>query len=136
MKNMAVRKGQALVEFALVIVLLIFILSGLFDLGRAMMDYAILNTAVREGTRYAVTRGVNDSGIIPTIEGYYFKSIGLAANVSLPVITSGGTSSNPTVIIRISYNFEPFTPGLKLLFSDGIIPIDVQSEMLLAPNAK
>jgi len=46
--------GQALVEFALVIPLLILIFMGLFDFGRAVFAYNSLSNAAREGARVAI----------------------------------------------------------------------------------
>ena len=46
--------GQSLVEFALIFPLIILLLMGLFDIGRAVFYYSTLNTAVREGTRLAI----------------------------------------------------------------------------------
>jgi Flp pilus assembly protein TadG len=47
-------RGQALVEFALVIPIFLFILIALFDLGRAVFSYNTLTNAAREGARMAI----------------------------------------------------------------------------------
>ncbi len=49
--------GQALVETALVLPLLLLLIVGLFDVGRAIWLSNTLATAVREGTRYGVVHG-------------------------------------------------------------------------------
>jgi Flp pilus assembly protein TadG len=46
--------GQALVEFALVVPLFVFILLGLFDLGRAVFYYSTVANASREAVRLAI----------------------------------------------------------------------------------
>ncbi len=48
------RRGQSLVEFALVLPLFIIILVGIFDFGRAVFAYSTLNNASREAARQAV----------------------------------------------------------------------------------
>ena len=48
------RRGQSLVEFALVLPLFIIILVGIFDFGRAIFAYSTLNNASREAARQAV----------------------------------------------------------------------------------
>lgn len=48
------RRGQALVEFALVIPLFLLLLVALFDLGRAVFTYNTLTNAAREGARMAI----------------------------------------------------------------------------------
>ena len=49
--------GQALVEFALILPLLILLLTAVFDLARVVSISSTLDTAVREGTRYAIVHG-------------------------------------------------------------------------------
>ena len=50
-------RGQALVEFALVLPVLILVLTGVFDLARVVSISSTLDSAVREGTRYAIVHG-------------------------------------------------------------------------------
>ena len=47
-------KGQALVEFALVLPVLLVILCGIIDFGWLYYNQITLNNAAREGARYAV----------------------------------------------------------------------------------
>ena len=47
-------RGQALVEFALVLPLLIVLMVGLFDLGRAVYADSTLSNAARVGSRVAI----------------------------------------------------------------------------------
>jgi Flp pilus assembly protein TadG len=49
--------GQALIEFALVLPLLLLVITGLFDLARATWQENTLAYAAREGTRYAIVHG-------------------------------------------------------------------------------
>lgn len=46
--------GQALVEFALVLPLLVLLLLGIFDFGRAIYAYTTVNNAAREAARLAI----------------------------------------------------------------------------------
>jgi Flp pilus assembly protein TadG len=52
-------RGQALVEFALVAPLFLFVLFGIIDFGRYVYYVQILNNAAREGARYAIVHGSN-----------------------------------------------------------------------------
>jgi TadE-like protein len=49
--------GQALVEFALVLPLFIFIVIAIFDVGRVIWARNVLENAAREGGRYAIVHG-------------------------------------------------------------------------------
>lgn len=50
-------RGQSLVEFALVLPIFLLVITGLFDLARAVWQENTLAFAAREGTRYAIVHG-------------------------------------------------------------------------------
>jgi hypothetical protein len=50
-------RGQAMVEFALVIPVFILLMVGIFDFGRVIWVNDTLSTAAREATRFAVVHG-------------------------------------------------------------------------------
>lgn len=61
------RKGQALVEFALVVPLLLLLILGIIEVGRILFSYSATIAAAREGARYgAATRNIG--GGIPQYE--------------------------------------------------------------------
>ena len=135
MKMIGMKKGQSMVEFALILPLLILMLIVLFDLGRAVLVYSTLNNAVREGTRYAVVRqgGGNVDDIKGQIRSYYFNMKDVYDN-SIITITLAGTPTDPKRRIQISYLFTPITPLVTLI--TGPITINVRSEMFITPFAK
>jgi Flp pilus assembly protein TadG len=47
-------RAQALVEFALILPIALFLILGFLDLGRAIFNYATISNMVREGARYAI----------------------------------------------------------------------------------
>ncbi len=55
-------RAQAIVEFALVLMVLMVILVGILEVGRLMFMYAAVNNASREAARYASAIGLDDSG--------------------------------------------------------------------------
>lgn len=48
------RRGQALVEFALILPILVLLLVGVLDFGRAIYAYNTVNNAARQGARLAI----------------------------------------------------------------------------------
>ena len=138
MRSTRAQKGQSMVEFALIFPLLIFLLTGLFDLGRAVFAYSTMNTAVREGTRWAIVQesGTPVGDIEAKVRGYYFDLKDLSDN-SVVTINYVGTEEDPKIQIEIEYTFHPITPGVaQLLGSGGTILINAESSMYLAPIAK
>jgi hypothetical protein len=58
-------RGQSLVEFALLLPLMLLIITGLFDVARAVWEENTLSYAAREGTRFAIVHGSNGQGPLP-----------------------------------------------------------------------
>lgn len=54
-------QGQALVEFALILPVLLLLILGLIDIARAVEEENTLAFAAREGTRYAIVHGAGSS---------------------------------------------------------------------------
>jgi hypothetical protein len=154
MKKPRKHKGQSLIEFALILPLLILLLMGLFDLGRAVFYYAVLNTAVREGTRFAIVQsdcdyrvntGSCDGGYLETYplncdDAVSIGNINICneiqnklydiSELSSSVITIDHLSTaggDPVISITIGFPFEPITPGIAMI--DGL-NLNVHSQML------
>lgn len=58
-------RGNAGVEFALVLPLLMVLCFGAIDLGRALHDYHVVNQSVRDATRYLGSSIVDCSAAVP-----------------------------------------------------------------------
>src|SRR4026209_1270555 len=58
-------RGQAMVEFALVIPVFLLLMVALFDFGRVIWVNDTLATAAREAVRYAIVHGGADSQTCP-----------------------------------------------------------------------
>ena len=93
-------KGQAMVEFALVLPVLLVLLCGIIDFGWLYYNQITLNNAAREGARYAVIhynpatdwKGAAESRMLTSLAGVSSA----AAIVSDPVeqqITASVTAS-------------------------------------------
>ena len=60
-------RGQALVELAIVLLLLVVILAGMVDLGRALNAYIVITNAAREGAR-AGSLHVSGADLVPAVQ--------------------------------------------------------------------
>ena len=56
------KKAQAMVEFALVLPILLLVIVGLLEVGRAIFMYSAIFSATREGVRYGSAAGNNLAG--------------------------------------------------------------------------
>ncbi len=152
--------GQTLIEFSLLLPVLLLITMGLFDFGRAVFYYAVLNTAVREGTRYAIVQPACDYRSNPgSCSGSFVDTYPLscsdarsAANIricdqitdklfnitdlqsSAITINHLMSGTNDLLInIEIIYVYHPITPGITLL---GDLTLQANSQMLMTPAAR
>jgi len=108
-------RGQSLVEFALVVPLLLILIVGIAEFGRAWMTRNILTGAAREAVRIAVVAPPAGSQALATARANQILS---AANIS-----GAGVSINDdgtpfgTITVTVNYTFPltvlGFVPGLN-----------------------
>jgi Flp pilus assembly protein TadG len=114
-KNAIRQKGQALVEFALVIPILIVIILAITEFGRVWMTMNVLTGAAREGARAAA---VNELGT--TFANNAAQNVMTAAGMTGTSVTvSGPNAANEmTVTVQMDYTVLTGTivPGLSGTF--------------------
>ncbi|HEX5826850.1 MAG TPA: TadE/TadG family type IV pilus assembly protein [Candidatus Limnocylindrales bacterium] len=125
-------RGQALVEFALVIPIFLLVLVALFDLGRAVFSYNTLTNAAREGARMAI---VNQDK--PTIIARAKQQSALielndpAVNVDFYQMASDGTAATDDpcnlvavgclAVVSFEATYQPITPIVaNIVFGSGV----------------
>lgn len=96
-------RGQSLVEFALCLSVLILILLGVFDLGRAFHAYIVITNAAREGAYYGAMHPSDSSGIVAHVISEAQGS-GIALSAGNVSISSTGISGTP-MCVTVSYDF-------------------------------
>lgn len=119
--------GQSLIEFALVLPLILLIVTGLFDVGRAVFQENTLAYAAREGTRYAIVHGSgsadpawpgNPSGVVNVVRNAALGVPNVTVVVTWPDTVSGTAcyDRNCRVAVDASAPFVPI-PSQYLLGS-------------------
>ena len=125
-------RGQALVEFSLIIPIFLLIFVSLFDLGRGVFAYNTLANAAREGARIAI---VNQD--VPTIVKRA-KDQTAIVELNDPSVTVGfwqmkddGTAdtsdpcnlvaNNCLAVVSFEATYQPITPLVaNILFKNGV----------------
>lgn len=153
--------GQTLIEFSFLLPLLFILLMGLFDVGRAVFYFAIINTAVREGSRYAIVQPRCDYLSNPgDCDGDYLDSYPLDCSYAQSVANINicnavrdklftvtdlsnysvmidhvvyGTDEPVVITLDIDVLFEPITPGLGIM---GDLQMHANSQMIMSPIAE
>ncbi len=118
-------RGQALIEFAFVLPIILVFLLGLVDFGIALDRREVIQHAVREGTR----AGAVDSDIVATTVDQS-QDILTAANVAVCYVDGDDANSYPGNAgdsVRVSvvdYTYD-FSIGSELLSAFGVGPLSI-----------
>ena len=128
------KRGQALVEFALVLPIFILVLVAIFDLGRAVFAYNTLTNAAREGARIAIVnqykpsiiaRAKQQTAIVelndPSVQvDFYQVNADGTVNTTIPCALSQiAVGCMATVSFEATY--QPITPLIgNIVFKNGV----------------
>jgi Flp pilus assembly protein TadG len=133
-------KGQSLVEFAFSIVVLLLLVSGAVDLGRALYTYMGLRDAAQEGALYGSTNPTQQSEIESRVRNSsnLLQSISAddTANTSVQVIVYGDACTNNAIKVRVAYaNFPITMPFLGTFIGNQSIGISAEvTDTILSPS--
>jgi Flp pilus assembly protein TadG len=110
------KKGQSLIEFALVLPILLLVLLGIIEFGRIIMAVNVLNQAAREGARVgAVTPESADSSFYYKIQDRVQEFIDAANLKGTPTVTIIPPDADRKITVTINYAF-PFATKFFRLF--------------------
>jgi len=108
--------GQALVEFALTLPILLLLMIGAIDVGRGFQAYVSLGNAVREAAREAALHGAeasiqwgpaaNDTNVPSAVRGRIagIRTEDVAVTSSWP---SSSNAAGTEVVVSATYTFRP-----------------------------
>jgi hypothetical protein len=128
-KNKIGFTGQELVEYAITLPLFLLMVMGIFDLGRAVYYYSVMNNSAREGARYGSIH-LEQAGVETIIcNRVVDRSVGLNLNCNDVTTTFDFVAGN--VQVSISYEFVPVSGIITSLFGVATVPISTSSIMQL-----
>jgi Flp pilus assembly protein TadG len=115
--------GQAVVELALMLPLLILILVGIFDLGRIYQAQVTLTNAAREGARYGSIYPIASAVQTRTAQE---ASAGGISPVTVTPAGLGASGGNP-ITVTVQYNFPMLTTNIFA----GVSSIPIQASAVM-----
>lgn len=119
-------RGQAVIEFAFVLPLLLLLCFGITEFGRAWMTMNILTSAAREGVRLAAVTAPNTSAVQQRV-----RDVCAAAGVqptTITVVPPDPNDPDRRVSVTVEANFDVI-PGQILGGFSGTIPLRTTSVM-------
>ncbi|RKQ33259.1 TadE/TadG family type IV pilus assembly protein [Oceanobacillus halophilus] len=108
-------KGQAIVEFALVVPILLLLLVGIIDIGRLAFTYSSLHFTAQETVRVA---GIGKEDL--QLDSFARNNLSIGDSAKLQVLVTpqeGARKSGEYVTVTLKYPVEPFLP-----FADLALP--------------
>ena len=119
-------RGQALVEMALILPVLLLIIFGIIEFGRIFNAHITLTHASREGARAGALGGSNTE-IVEIVKGSSYPLDIEAENIE---ITPGENSrvGGETVKVYISSSIDIYTPFINVLLENPF-PVDGKTTM-------
>lgn len=120
-------RGQATVELALLLPVILLLLFGIAEFGRAFNAYITLENAVREGARLGVT-GATDAEILARV-----KNVAVTldeSRLSVEIIPpEASRRRGDSLIVRASYDFPLLVPIISQLLSS--LPLILEAEVAM-----
>jgi Flp pilus assembly protein TadG len=122
--------GVTLVEFALTLPILLFLVIGFFDLGLAVYSKNTVASSAREGARRAIIVGATDTQIRTAVRN---TAVGLPLSDSDILISPSNTrSSGDPVVVTVNYLYAPITPFIgRLVFGGNTLLLSSQAQMVV-----
>lgn len=140
-------KGQSLTEFALVLVFLLSLLAGVFDLGRAFFAYIIIRDAAQEGAVFgaiapkddinAFTSAVADRVVAAYVDPSDPSNVPIdinALNIQVDIIGSPCAAPGNGIRVTVDYSLPVSMPFLGALIGSQNVQLSTAVEdSILSP---
>lgn len=126
MKNIKNEKGQALVEFAIILPILLLLIMGILQFGMLINSYLTLENSSREGARLGIVGGTNSD-----IQNIVIKTAPTLdpSAITINITPSDGTrNSGDTLTINLTYNYKLTIPIISQLFNNSVM-LNAQTSM-------
>jgi hypothetical protein len=128
--------GQEIVEFAVTLTFFMLIVIMIFDFGRAIYTYSVVQNAAREGARYGIIHPDDPTGMEARVRD---KAIGLDPD-EINVITEEIDDDDidevrDAIRVTVEYDFTPLTPLAALFFPDREPPAGPDDHLTMIGRA-
>lgn len=112
------KKGQALLEFAILLPILLLIVMGISEFGIMLNSYLTIQSASREGARLGIM-GADDNEIVQAV---YNSSSHIDTNKLNITITPNDSNrkSGQTLRVRVEYEYDLLIPIIKNILGNQV----------------
>jgi Flp pilus assembly protein TadG len=144
MKRKHRERGTTLLETVILIGVLLSIVFGMIDFGRAMYTYAFIAQIARQGARWAIVRGAQCSVLdncnagqaqiqnyVRTLSEGVTNSSAIVVAATWPSCPPGNSGNSPGCVVSVNVTY-PFTFVLKPFLPNVTINMSSTSRMVIA----
>jgi TadE-like protein len=130
-------RGNALIETAITIPIVLLIAVGIFEFGRAYQTQQVLTNAAREGARQAILEGVTDTQVTTIVRNYMsgggLRPVDPVIERTISFNPAGGCPCASRVTINYPFNFIVLQPVARLVRRTSTVgaPITMQASALM-----
>ena len=137
-------RGSAMVEAAITIPLLLMLMVGIFEVGRAYETWQVLTNAAREGARMSVTPSSSPATTTALIRKYMAdgqlnnaSTAVVAVNKSSSITVNGTAVSASQVTVDYPFQFIMLQPVVRLVSPSATVggPITMRATAVMRNEA-
>ena len=137
MKHLKNERGQSLVELAISIFILVYLLAGAVEFGLAFFQYVQLRDAAQEGALYGSMNPADSTNIELRVRNASTSPVDLgdtsAVTVTQTIIGSQACEGNG-IQVTVSYNHQIFMPFIPQFIGSSTIPLNATvTDTILSP---
>jgi hypothetical protein len=145
MKMPKQERGQSLVELAISLVVLLYLLSGAVEFGLAFFQFVQLRDAAQEGALYGSMNPTNCTNITSRIQNASSSPVDLAGpDVTIAISINGNPCGSAAysnmdcegngLLVEVSYPHEIFMPFIPKLIGRDTIDLNAEvTDTILSP---
>ncbi len=137
-RRLSSQRGQALLETALVLPLVLLVATSIFEFGRAYQTWQVLTNASREAARIAVLPGTTDADIQTRVQQYLTAgqlvgTASVAVDRTRTISIGLGTAGSTRITVSYPFNFIVLNPVARLVVGNSslgaALTMSAQAEM-------
>lgn len=144
-KQLVDEEGQSLVEFTLILVILLILVAGVLDIGRAFYSFVAIENGAGEGALFASIHpswltaedALEGGAKNPAVENIIYRAShespsGLIdwSQTTIGVITSTIQSGQP-ITVTVTYSYTIRTPFINRIVNGGMLPLQARATQVI-----
>jgi hypothetical protein len=122
------RRGNAMVEMALILPILLLLVFGITEFGRAWLQVNLMHTATREGARLAVVTGPDVAAVTARVDAILDAANIEATSIEVLPFDPDADPLERKTTVRVTSDFVVI-PGKVLDMFEPVISLSAQTTM-------